>query len=139
LSDSPSVPHVTAAQLLLEERRDALILDSRPAEDSASFYIRGSIQISLMGNFASWAAIIINPAQKVLLIAKDARDAQEFRNRLARVGLGRVLGYPLADEKEWRKQGLELATIPVKRCEQIRRTLGSDSRRLASVRHAGLQ
>jgi hypothetical protein len=80
-----------------------------------------------MGNFASWAAFIIDPNQKLLLIAEDVTHAKEAHNRLERVGLGRVIGYSLADEAQWRKEGLNLASILVERCEQIQRTLQSDS------------
>ena len=99
------------------------------------FIFRGSIQISLLGNFASWAAIIFEPAHKLLLIAEDVNSAREALNRLARVGLRNVIGYSLADENEWRKEGLELASISVERCEQIRRTLKTDpSLQLVDVR-----
>ena len=80
-----------------------------------------------MGNFASWAAFIIDPNQKLLLIAEDAKHAKEAHSRLERVGLARVIGYSLADEDQWRKEGLNLASISVERCEQIHRTLQSDS------------
>jgi len=116
-----------AAQLAQEQREGALVLDTRPAEQFASLHIRGSIQISLMGNFASWAAIIIDPAQKVLLIAENANRAEEARNRLLRVGLTHIIGYLLSDENEWRKAGLELSSISIERCEQILRILQSDS------------
>ena len=118
---------VTAAQLAQERRRGALLLDTRPADQFAALHIRGSIQISLMGNFASWAAIIIDPAQDLVLIAEDANTSREAHIRLARVGLRNIIGYSLADENEWCKQGLDLASISVERCEQIRKMLQPDS------------
>jgi hydroxyacylglutathione hydrolase len=80
-----------------------------------------------MGNFSSWAAIIIDLTQKLLLIAENARRAQEAYNRLVRVGLAHIIGYSLADEDEWRKAGLELSSISIERCEQILGILQSDS------------
>jgi rhodanese-related sulfurtransferase len=118
---------LTPSQILQEQSQGTLVLDVRPADQFASFHIRGSIQISLMGHFASWAAMIINPTQRLLLIAEDAKRAEEARNRLVRVGLGHVVGYSLADENQWRKEGLELASISIERCEEIRPTLQSDS------------
>ena len=118
---------ITAAELARERRNGALLLDTRPAEQFADIHIRGSIQISLMGNFASWAAIIIDPAQKLILISEGANGAREAHNRLTRVGLSNILGYSLADENEWRRKGLELASISVERCEHIRQILQSDS------------
>jgi hydroxyacylglutathione hydrolase len=118
---------ITAAELARERRNGALLLDTRPAEQFADLHIRGSIQISLMGNFASWAAIIIDPTQELVLISEDANGAREAHNRLARVGLTNILGYSLADQNGWRREGLELASISVERCEDIRQTLQSGS------------
>ena len=109
LPDSTKLQPVTPTQLAQQQRGGALILDTRPAEQFAARHIRGSIQISLLGNFASWAAIILDPEQKLLLIAEDLDGAREAQNRLARVGLRAVIGYSLADENEWRKAGLDLA------------------------------
>jgi len=127
MADSLELQPVTATQLSQQQRGGALILDTRPAEQFATLHIRGSIQISLMGNFASWAAIILDPEQTLLLIAEDLNGAREAYNRLARAGLRAVIGYSFADENEWRKAGLDLAIISIERCEQIRQTLQSDS------------
>jgi len=135
MQDSSVLRLLTAAQLAQEQGRGVLLLDTRPAEQFASFHIRGSIQISLAGNFASWAAIIINPAENLLLIAENSKRAQEARNRLARVGISRVIGYSLADEKLLREEGLDLGNISIERCQQIRETVQSDpSFQLVDVR-----
>ena len=122
---SPPLRQITALQIAAEQRAGALILDTRPAQQFASLHIRGSIQISLMGYFASWAAIVINPTQQIVLIAENAQCAQEAYNRLIRVGLTHMIGYSLANEAEWREEGLELASISIKRCDEIVRALQS--------------
>jgi rhodanese-related sulfurtransferase len=135
LRGAPTLQLLTAAQVLQEQLGGSLILDARPADQFASLHIRGSIQISLMGNFAAWAAILVQPGQRLVLIAENANAAQEAHLRLGRVGLGQVIGYSVADENQWRKEGLELATISIERCEQIRRTLEADpSLQLVDVR-----
>jgi len=135
LSDPSDLRQITVVQVVQELRGGALILDTRPAEHFASRHIRGSIQIDLRGHFASWAAIIIPPTQELILIAENARSAQEAHNRLVRVGLAHVIGYSLADENQWRKEGLEPASISVERCAQIRRILQSaPSLQLVDVR-----
>ncbi len=126
MPDASALQLISVAQLVRELRDGALILDTRPAEQFASFHIRGSIQISLKGHFASWAAIIIAPTQKLLLIAENAKSAQEANSRLVRVGLGHVIGYSVADANEWRNAGLELANILIERCEQVRSAMQSD-------------
>jgi hypothetical protein len=59
---------------------------------------------------------------RLILIAEDYPHAQEARNRLARVGLARVIGYALADENEWQKAGLAIGRVSIERCELIRHT-----------------
>ena len=52
-------------------------------------------ETGLVGPFASWAAILIEPTQKFSWIAEDAHSALEAQNHLARVGLTDVIGYAL--------------------------------------------
>ena len=115
---------LSAGQVTVEQRNGALVLDTRPAEQFVSLHIRGSIQIGLLGYFASWAAILIEPTQRIVLIAEDLQRAQAY-TRLIRVGVRQVIGYSLPNEAEWRREGLELAKISVLRCKQIVRTLES--------------
>jgi rhodanese-related sulfurtransferase len=119
LPEPLQLKQLTATQLEQEQRGDALIVDTRAAEQFASCHIVGSLQIGLVGPFASWAAILIKPTQRILLIAEDANRAFEAQNRLARVGLRDVIGYALADEDEWRRQGVALTSVPIWRSEDI--------------------
>jgi len=123
MSGAPKLKPLTAAELVEEQRRGTLVLDARPAEQFASVHIRGSIQISLMGNFAGWAAILIKPTQRLALVAENVEGAQEAHTRLIRVGLGHVIGYSLADETQWRNEGIDLASISIHRCANVRQTL----------------
>jgi hydroxyacylglutathione hydrolase len=123
LSKSPKLKRLAAADLVKERRTGTVILDTRPSEEFASFHIRGSIQISLMGHFAAWAAMLIAQTQKLALIAADESCALEAYNRLGRVGLDRVVGCSLADETQWRKEGIELGIIPIERCDRVRSEL----------------
>ena len=118
---------LTSAQLVEEQRRGALILDTRAAEQFALLHIRGAIQIGLGGPFASWAAIVLEPTQKLVLVAEDEESAEEAHIRLARVGLDRVVGYSLADGARWREAKIDLASICTRRCADVRQTLERDS------------
>jgi rhodanese-related sulfurtransferase len=75
------------------------------------------MQLGLMGPFASWAAILVAPTQRLLIVAEDEASAQEAQIRLARVGLAHIAGFTLADEKQWRHNGVRLATLPVFGCK----------------------
>lgn len=123
----PSKLHLlTPAELVEEHQKGALVLDTRAAEEFASLHIRRSIQIGLEGPFASWAAILVEPHQKLVLVTKDEHAAEEARVRLARVGLECVIGYSLADERRWREENIELASISIRQCADVRQTLEID-------------
>jgi hydroxyacylglutathione hydrolase len=70
--------------------------------------------------------MLLNPKQKLALIAENEHDAVEAALRLARVGLKRVVGYSLADEAQWKKEGIALTTIAILRCDTVRQTLERD-------------
>ena len=119
VSESRKLRELTAAELAEERVNGTLILDTRPAEQFAAMHIRGSIQISLAGHFASWAAILLDPLKRLVLVAEDANSAHEANNRLARVGLGGVIGYSIANQQQWRIDGIELASIATYRCAEV--------------------
>jgi rhodanese-related sulfurtransferase len=119
LSGSPNLQQFMAEQIAQEQRRGVLVLDTRPAGQFASFHIPGSIQLGLMGPFASWAAILIEPAQELLLVAEGVTAAEEARSRLARVGLNHVLGFIVADKKDWQNHGLTLLSLPIYWCRDV--------------------
>ena len=114
---------IGAVRLREEHASGALLLDTRPAEQFAALHVHGSLQISLPGRFAAWAAILIERAARLVLIAEDAGRAEEARERLERVGLGRVIGYSVVDASHWRNAGMALARLPVRRCKDIHATL----------------
>jgi rhodanese-related sulfurtransferase len=113
MAGSLKLQQFTAGQIALEQQRGVLILDTRTAELFASVHIRGALQLGLMGPFASWAAMLIAPNQRLLIVAQDQASAQEAEIRLARVGLEYIAGFTLADEKQWRHHGIRLATLPI--------------------------
>jgi rhodanese-related sulfurtransferase len=123
LSGSPNLQQFTAEQIAQVQRRGVLVLDIRPAEQFASFHIPGSMQLGLMGPFASWSAILIEPTQELLLVAESMTAAEEAASRLARVGLKHVRGFVLADKKNWQNHGLTLASLPIHWSQDICRHL----------------
>jgi len=126
---------MTATQLAEQQRLGTLLLDTRPAEEFASLHIRGAIQIGLMGNFSSWAAILIDPTRELLLVAESESSAAEAHARLARVGVERIIGYSLADELQWGEHNLDLDSISIHRCASVRQSLQADrSPQLVDVR-----
>jgi len=110
---------LTTVQLVQAQQDGSIILDTRPAEQFATFHIRGSIQISLVGHFGAWAAMLLDPGRALVLIAEDERHAREAHDRLTRVGMLHVIGYCLAIESEWQAHDIELANIAIEHCKNI--------------------
>lgn len=81
------------------------------------------MQLGLMGPLASWAGILIEPTQELILVAESMSAAEEAASRLARVGLKRVLGFVLADKKDWQNRGLTLAGLPIHWSQDVCRHL----------------
>jgi rhodanese-related sulfurtransferase len=126
VSEAAKLRELTAAQLVDEQINGTLVLDTRPAEQFARLHIRRSIQISLAGHFASWAAILLDASRSLVLVSENAKSAHEACNRLARVGLRGVVGYSIADEQQWHKEGFELASISTYRCGDVSPLLDGD-------------
>jgi rhodanese-related sulfurtransferase len=123
VSGPPNFQEKTPEQMMREQRRGVLVLDTRPAEQFASFHLAGSMQLGLVGPFASWAAILVEPTQEMLLVAENASSAEEARHRLARVGLERVIGFARADEESWSGLGFPIVSLSTQFSEDVSRHL----------------
>lgn len=126
MSESKKLRELTAAELAEEQRKGTFILDTRPAEQFAAIHIRGSIQISLLGHFASWATMLLDPSKRLVLVSEDGKSAYEANNRLARVRLGGVTGYSIANKRQWRNEGIKLGSISTYRCTDVNPRLHED-------------
>jgi glyoxylase-like metal-dependent hydrolase (beta-lactamase superfamily II)/rhodanese-related sulfurtransferase len=83
---------------------EAIILDTRNAEDFSEGFIPGSIFIGLDGRFAEWAGSLLPFDKSILLICEKGRE-EEALVRLARVGFENVEGYLKGGFEEWKKAG----------------------------------
>lgn len=76
----------------------AMIIDGRDPEEFALAHLAGSINVGLNGRYAEFAGSVIPSDVDIVLVVDDG-FAIEARNRLARIGFDRVVGYlenPLA-------------------------------------------
>jgi glyoxylase-like metal-dependent hydrolase (beta-lactamase superfamily II)/rhodanese-related sulfurtransferase len=85
---------------------DALVLDTRKADDFAAGHIPGSIFIGIDGQFAPWVGALI-PVDQTLMLVCDAGREHEVITRLTRVGYDRVLGYLEGGIPAWKAASLE--------------------------------
>lgn len=100
----------------------ALILDTRNANDFAKNFIPNSINIGLDGSFAPWVGELIKDIeQEILLVTTEGRQ-EEATIRLARVGYDYTVGYLKGGIENWINTGKEIDScqrITAKEFEKI--------------------
>ena len=84
-------PLTLDAVLELQER-GAQILDTRDATEFASAHLLGSINIGLVGQYATWAGTVLDRKHPIVIIADPGRE-NESAIRLGRIGFDHVAGY----------------------------------------------
>lgn len=114
LASLPPIQGIAPREAERMSRNGSTILDTRAANEFCSGHIPGSINISLGGQFASWAGSVIGLDRELILVAEDEKAADEARNRLARVGIERVAGFVADGVTGWVREGL-----PLERTDQI--------------------
>lgn len=70
----------------------AQILDTRDATEFASAHLAGSINIGLVGQYATWAGTVLDRKHPIVIIADPGRE-NESAIRLGRIGFDHVAGY----------------------------------------------
>ncbi|HEU5410739.1 MAG TPA: MBL fold metallo-hydrolase [Candidatus Acidoferrales bacterium] len=70
----------------------AQILDTRDAGEFACAHLKGSINIGLSGQYATWAGTILDREHPIVIIADPGRES-ESAVRLGRIGFDHIAGY----------------------------------------------
>ncbi|MGV0848698.1 MBL fold metallo-hydrolase [Mycolicibacterium phlei] len=73
----------------------AVVVDTRTPDDFARGHLRGAVNIGLGGRYAEFAGSVLSPDVDIVLVTEPGQEL-EGKNRLARIGFDRVIGY-LAD------------------------------------------
>ncbi len=90
---------------------EAVMLDTRDAEDFAKGFVPNSINIGLEGSFAMWVGEMIpDVKQQILLITYPGKE-EEAITRLARVGYDFAIGYLEGGFDNWKNSGKEVDAI----------------------------
>ena len=79
-------------RVLRLQEAGAQILDSRDPEEFAAAHLKGSINVGLGGQYATWAGTVLSHDKTIVIIANPAREA-ESAVRLGRIGFDNVAGY----------------------------------------------
>ncbi|MCI0750452.1 MAG: MBL fold metallo-hydrolase [Flammeovirgaceae bacterium] len=80
--------------------KDAIILDTRVADNFEKGFIPGSVNIGLNGQFAVWVGTLIDIKKPLLLVTEEGKE-EETVLRLARVGYENVVGYLKGGANAW--------------------------------------
>ena len=79
-------------ELLTAQATGAQILDTRDSAEFAAAHLQGSINIGLVGQYATWAGTILKHDEPIVVIADPGMEA-ESAVRLGRIGFDNVVGY----------------------------------------------
>ncbi len=82
---------MSMTEVLGEQRRGAIALDTRDPAVFAQGHLVGSYNVGLAGRYAEYAGDVLTPDQPIVLVC-EAGTELESRNRLARIGFDRVIG-----------------------------------------------
>jgi len=108
----PAIKALPPAALRELLQAGGVALDVRPGDVFAAAHVPGTINISLFGQFATWAGIALGLHADPVLVADTDEQIREARMRLARVGLDEVGGYLAGGFAAWRAAGYEFRSLP---------------------------
>ena len=83
---------LTIESVLELQEHGAQILDTRDPAEFASTHLAGSINIGLIGQFATWAGTVLDRTNPIVIIAAPGLE-KESAIRLGRIGFDHIAGY----------------------------------------------
>ena len=83
---------LTLERVLALQASGAQILDSRDPAEFAAAHLRGSVNVGLVGQYATWAGTVLVHDRPIVLVTDPGREA-ESAMRLGRIGFDAVAGY----------------------------------------------
>jgi len=83
---------LTLDQLLALQAVGAQILDTRDPAEFAAAHLAGSVNVGLVGQYATWAGTVLTREKPIVVIADPGRE-QESAIRLGRIGFDHIVGY----------------------------------------------
>ena len=83
---------LTLERVLELQGAGAQILDTRDASEFAAAHLAGSINIGLIGQYATWVGTVLDRDHPIVIIADPGRE-KESAIRLGRIGFDHVAGY----------------------------------------------
>ncbi len=79
-------------EVLRKAEEGAQLLDTRDAADYEGAHLKGSVNIGLGGQYASWAGTLLRRDRPIVLITESGAE-EESALRLGRIGFDHIAGY----------------------------------------------
>jgi hydroxyacylglutathione hydrolase len=93
LLDEHAMPEALTYEQVQEAlARGAMLVDGRDPEEFASGHVRQAVNVGLNGRYAEFAGSVIPSDVDIVLVTEPGQEL-EGKNRLARIGFDRVIGY----------------------------------------------
>src|SRR6266540_2416746 len=83
---------MTLDQVLAVQEIGGQVLDTRDPNDFAAAHLAGSINIGLVGQYATWAGTVLDRERPIAIVADPGRE-RESAMRLGRIGFDNVVGF----------------------------------------------
>jgi hydroxyacylglutathione hydrolase len=97
---SKALKPLTVAELEAEVKSGTTIIDTRIPDVFELGFITGSLNFGLNGQYAIWAATILDIAAPIVLVAEPGKE-QESAERLTRVGFDNIKGFLQGGFEAW--------------------------------------
>lgn len=97
---SKALKPLTVAELEAELKNGTTIIDTRIPDVFELGFITGSLNFGLNGQYAIWAATILDITTPVVLVAEPGKE-QESAERLTRVGFDNIKGFLQGGFEAW--------------------------------------
>lgn len=134
LADLPELRPIAAKELKTLLDNGAVAIDVRQGDEFAAGHVPGSINISLSGQFATWAGTLVDLKAQPVLIGDSPKQLSEARMRLARIGMDEERGYLQGGVNAWMEAGYELSSVPQISVGDLRGRLESQPFQVLDVR-----
>ena len=132
LFDSVNKP-LSCEELKLKTGMGAILLDTRPAEEFAKGFIKGSINIGLDGEFAVWVGTLLDFAKPIVIVTEKGKE-KETITRLARIGYENIEGFLEGGIEKWKSEKNKTEQIQNISVSQLSEFMDSGKYALLDVR-----
>lgn len=110
LPDVPPLPPKHFRELA--ERDETVVLDARSILAFGGGHLPGALNIAPRDEISVWAADMLDPDKKILLVLEHDRELDHILTLLLRTNVTNIVGYLAGSMKAWEMDGYPLRQLP---------------------------